>query len=123
MKPSPAISGYDPVAYFEEGSARRGSPDHSIERDGRTWHFLSGRNAEAFSADPERYAPAYDGHCAFAASLGKRETGDPRRWAIRDGRLFLNSNGVAHILWKLLPGRIAAADRQWSSTEGSVDQA
>jgi hypothetical protein len=36
-----------------------------------------------------------------------------QHWAIRGGRLFLNSNAVAHLLWKVLPGRIAAADRKW----------
>lgn len=107
-----AIGGYDPVSYFTEGRPRTGSSEITIEHGGSTWHFSSRQNAERFRASPADFLPAYGGHCAFATSLGKTETGDPTRWAIRDGRLFLNSNPIAHLLWKVIPGRIAAADRK-----------
>lgn len=36
--------------------------------NGRSWHFSSGANRDAFLADPESYAPAYGGYCAWAAA-------------------------------------------------------
>lgn len=111
----PAMRGFDAVAYFEQGRAIEGSPAHEVDYAGTTWRFASGEHAESFRSAPERYVPAYEGQCAFATSLGKTEAGDPRRWAIKEGRLFLNSNAVAHQLWKLIPGRIAAADRTWKA--------
>lgn len=107
-----AIGGYDPVSYFAEGHARKGTAQISIDHAGSTWQFSSRENAERFRASPADFMPAYGGRCAFACSLGKEETGDPTRWAIRGGRLFLNSNAVAHLLWKVIPGRIAAADQK-----------
>jgi hypothetical protein len=108
-----AIGGFDPVAYFEQGEAVRGDPSHTVTHAGATWLFSSRTHAQTFEASPSRYEPAYLGHCAFATGLGKSEVGKPQHWAIRGGRLFLNSNAVAHLLWKVLPGRIAAADRKW----------
>ena len=109
-----AIGGFDTVAYFDSGRAIEGKMDHAVDHAGASWLFSTEQHANAFKAAPERYVPAYLGHCAFATSLGKTEPGDPRRWAIRGGRLFLNSNAVAHQLWKLIPGRITAADRKWT---------
>lgn len=112
---SPALGGFDPVAYFTQSRSVRGSERYTLEHDGRTWLFADDANRKAFEEAPERYLPAYGGHCAFAASLGKTERGDPTRWTVRDGRLFLNSNPVANALWKLFKGRAKAADRNWSA--------
>ena len=108
-----AIGGYDAVAYFEDGRAVEGRAEHAVEHAGGTWLFVSEGHAAAFRAAPQKYMPAYHGHCAFGASFGQKEPGDPRHWAVRNGRLFLNSNRIVHQLWKLLPGRIAAADKKW----------
>ena len=115
-----AIDGHDAVAYFTEGRAVRGRAEHVVEHDGKRWLFSSEEHARRFEAAPERFAPSYGGRCAFATSLGKSETGDPARWHVRDGRLFLNSNGVAQLLWKVLPGRVAAADRNWAERPGDA---
>ena len=109
-----AIGGFDAVAYFNEGRAIQGDKAYAVVHDDSTWLFSSEKNAQTFRSDPERYAPAYSGRCAFATSLGQDAPGDPRRWAVRGGRLFFNSNAVAHGLWKVVPGRISAADKKWS---------
>ncbi|NBB89902.1 MAG: hypothetical protein GVY23_01695, partial [Spirochaetes bacterium] len=88
-----AIDGYDPVAYFVEGRARRGSSELSMSWSGATWHFAEAEHRDAFAADPARYAPAYGGYCAWAASRAKIAPVDPRAWHIENGRLFLNYNG------------------------------
>ena len=77
-----AIDGYDPVAYFLEGQARRGSSEVTVSWGGATWHFTNTGHRDAFAADPARYAPAYGGYCAWAASRGKVASVDPRAWHI-----------------------------------------
>ena len=115
-----AIGGYDCVAYFEQGAPVAGSAGHSVHHGGATWLFSSDEHARAFQGSPERYIPAYNGQCAFATSLGKEEVGNPTKWQVSDGRLFLNSNAVAHLLWRVLPGRRESADRHWRSASSGA---
>lgn len=109
-----AAGGYDVVAYFTDGRAVRGSPAHTHRWNGATWRFASAAAREAFAANPERYAPAYGGHCAWAAARGYRAAGDPLHWRIVDGRLFLNYNASVHRTWLTDPGGfIRSGDRNW----------
>lgn len=85
-----AIDGYDPVAYFREGGPRKGLPEHALKHGGATWHFASAQNRALFSADPERYKPAYGGFCAYGTSRGYLVKIEPEAWSIVDGRLYLN---------------------------------
>ena len=111
-----AINGTDPVAYFTEGRPVEGSPQHSVEYDGATWHFASAANAEAFRADPARYAPQYGGYCAWAAAQGYLADTHPNAWTIHEGRLYLNANRLIRARWELdIPGFIEKADANWPS--------
>jgi hypothetical protein len=56
-----AIKGYDPVAYFTESRAVKGSRTHAYQWRESTWHFSSAAHRELFVSDPERYAPKYGG--------------------------------------------------------------
>ena len=56
-----AIKGYDPVAYFTENRAVKGSREHAYQWRESTWHFSSNAHRELFVSDPERYAPKYGG--------------------------------------------------------------
>ncbi len=56
-----AIKGYDPVAYFTESRAVKGSREHAFQWRESTWHFSSDAHRERFASDPERYAPKYGG--------------------------------------------------------------
>jgi YHS domain-containing protein len=110
-----AIRGTDPVAYFTEGRPVPGSAAHSHDWSGATWHFSSAENRDRFAADPEAYAPAYGGYCAWAvAAKGSLATTQPENWAIVDGRLFLNFNDAVQAMWNEdIPGFIAEGDRRW----------
>ena len=110
------LEGNDPVAYQTEGRAIQGEATHTHKWQGKTWHFVSDSNRETFAQNPEKYAPQYNGQCAFAVSLGKTEVGSPKYWHVRDGKLYLCSNPVAKFLWKILPGRPQEADKRWSAT-------
>ena len=43
-----AIEGYDPVAYFSLGKAKKGNPQIAQEWDGNTWHFVSQAHKQKF---------------------------------------------------------------------------
>lgn len=86
-----AIKGYDPVAYFPDhgGEATKGKKDITAEYNGAVYRFASEANRDVFLSDPEAYAPAYGGWCAYAMADGKPVTVDPKRFEVHDGRLFL----------------------------------
>ncbi len=109
-----AIRGYDPVAYFTQEKAVAGSPSHSFDYQGATWQFSSSENKEMFAANPEKYAPAYGGYCAWAVANNYTATIDPKAWSIRDGKLYLNYSKVVRARWALdKNGNIEAADQNW----------
>lgn len=109
-----AVGGFDAVAYHSDGVALPGDPAITLEHEGATWRFASEANRTAFAADPDRYAPAYGGHCAWAMAQGYLAPGDPQVWRIEGGRLFLNASEGVHRRWlRDVPGFIARADAAW----------
>jgi len=108
------LKGYDPVAYFINGAPTKGSEQYSFAWKGVTYRFASAGNLEKFKADPEKYLPQYGGYCAYAMSLDRIADIDPSRWAIVNGKLYLNNGFVAEKLWSLNKSRnIVSADRNW----------
>ena len=108
------LKGYDPVAYFISGAPIKGSEQYSFARKGVAYRFASAKNLEKFKADPEKYLPQYGGYCAYAMSLDRIADIDPSRWAIVNGKLYLNNGFVAEKLWSLnKSGNIVSADRNW----------
>jgi len=106
-----AIKGYDPVSYFVDHKAVRGSESYSHRWLGATWLFDSEGHRRMFAAAPASYAPQYGGGCAEAMA----ETGaavldiDPESWQIIDGKLYLSAE--PHFQDRALD--VAAADRNW----------
>ena len=73
-----AASGYDVAAYRSLGQqpvgesqpkAIPGQAAITAEWNGATWAFSTRENRDRFLSEPDYYAPAYDGHCAYGASL------------------------------------------------------
>src|SRR5213594_1234459 len=64
-----AISGYDPVAYFQEGKAEKGKKELAVFVQGVTYYFATLQNKEEFKKNPVKYEPQYGGWCAYA--MGK----------------------------------------------------
>lgn len=87
-----ALQGYDPVAFFTEGRAVKGSPDDAVQSGEATYLFSSKEHMKAFQADPERYEPAFGGYCAFGASVGKVFPVEIDTWQIQFGRLFFQKD-------------------------------
>ncbi len=99
----PAIGGYSPVSYFEAGKPEVGRPEHRATHKGKTYYFTSAVQVAAFNADPDKYAPAFGGTCAFGHSIDKEFPVDPTSFKIVDGQLllFLKTAEVdAKALWE-----------------------
>lgn len=90
-----AIGGHDTAAYHDlkrdpQEVAVKGVKSFVVVHKGATWRFLTKQSSEKFAADPERYTPAYNGHCANALSLGEGLVKtDGTHWEIFDDKLHL----------------------------------
>ncbi|ADB38531.1 hypothetical protein Slin_2513 [Spirosoma linguale DSM 74] len=88
-----AIQGYDPVAYFTQNKAIKGSSANSVTYKNVTYRFASSTNAEMFQKSPEKYEPAYGGWCAYAmGATGEKVPVDPETFKVKDGHLYLFYN-------------------------------
>jgi YHS domain-containing protein len=109
-----AIKGYDAVAYFKAGKAVQGSASFTFQWHDLTWHFSTKENRDLFAASPEKYAPQYDGYCAWAMTETRLAVTDPEVWTIVDGKLYLNCSKEAYEKWSRdIPGHIKKADAIW----------
>lgn len=109
-----AIDGYDPVAYHTVGAPTEGSRKFTYDWMGATWRFANADNRDLFAADPDKYAPAYGGFCAYGVSQGAKVDIDPEAWKIVDGTLYLNVTKKVQRVWeKDIPGYVALADQNW----------
>jgi hypothetical protein len=109
-----AIKGYDSVAYFKAGKALKGSESLAFPWHGMTWYFSTKENRELFAAKPEKYAPQYDGFCAWAMTESRKAQTDPEIWKIVEGKLYLNCSPAAYEKWSRdIPGNIKKADANW----------
>jgi len=58
-------------------------------------------------------ASEYDGHCAFAVSIGKMEVMGEKNTSVKNGKTYVFSNPVAKLLFSILPNRAQKADENW----------
>jgi len=123
-----ANSGYDVVAYFDLEQAPVGSPqpravpgsaEFTAEYNGATFAFANAGNLARFEANPARFAPQYDGHCAYGVFKGGKVPGNPHLWRIVDGKLCLNITENVVMFWEEnIPGHVETADVNWNGIEG-----
>ncbi len=121
-----ALSGYDPVAYFEQNGPGPGVATITSEYDGLIYQFTSTKNKALFDEDPERYLPEYGGWCAYAiAETSSKMQPDPTMWQIQDGRLLLfyddwmtSFSGSLKEKWNENPeSYLEKADENWPETQ------
>ena len=130
-----AVAGYDVVAYFDLEQSEFGTPqppaipgraDITAEFDGATFAFSTEANRDAFVAEPEKYSPQYDGHCAFGAAKGGKVPGNPNLWRIVDDKLYLNITKNVVSFWEAdVPGNLKLSEANWVDLEAkpaSTDQ-
>ncbi|WP_299610256.1 YHS domain-containing (seleno)protein [uncultured Tateyamaria sp.] len=122
-----AVSGYDVVAYFDldakpvgqtQTPGVPGNSNITAEYNGATFAFSTEENRDKFVADPARYAPQYDGHCAYGVAQGGKVPANPNLWRIVDDKLYLNITDVVVGFWEEdIPGNIDKSETNWVSIE------
>lgn len=118
-----AIEGFDPVAYWVDGEPRQGKLAISLEWQGATWRFSSEENRELFLEDPEKYAPAFGGYCAYGVGRGIKADIHPYFWEIDQGKLYLFVSKSARDWWEADKAKMeTAAERQWAQLGRSPAQ-
>lgn len=118
LKNNLALEGYDPVSYFD-GKPAEGKMDLFYVNKGITYRFSTQANATKFQANPDSYAPAYGGWCAYAmGNTGEKVKVDPETYKIVDGKLYLFYNfWTTNTLedWNKNEKKLKeAGDRNWS---------
>lgn len=118
-----AVSGYDVVAYhgLEQVEVGQTQPEAvpglksiTTEYNGATWAFSTEENRDLFVANPTKYAPQYDGHCAYGISQGGKVPANPNLWRIIDDKLYININpAVVGFFEEDIPGFLEAGDKVW----------
>ena len=110
-----ALGGYDAVAYFTQGKPQPGKKQFTFKYQGVNWLFSSAQHLNMFKANPQKYAPQYGGYCAWAvAEKNDLVSGDPLRWNIVAGKLYLNYDQEIQTKWqKNIPGFITQGDIAW----------
>jgi YHS domain-containing protein len=85
-----AIQGYDPVAYFTQGKAVKGTKGLAINAEGITYYFASQEDKDLFKKDYKKYEPQYGGWCAYAMGATDSKVDiDPESFKISNGKLYL----------------------------------
>lgn len=114
-----ALLGYDPVAYFTESQPQKGSEQFWHAFDDAVYLFKSAEHRAKFIADPERYAPQYEGYCAGGVSKGYKTAPDPEAWAILNGKLFVFELKERVPLFKQDTAFIEKADANWPALKAA----
>lgn len=122
-----AVSGYDVVAYHsltqnpvgqEQPSAVPGDAKYTAEYNGSKFAFSTAANRDTFVADPAKYAPQYDGHCAYGVAQGGKVPANPNLWRILDGKLYLNITKNVVGFWEEdISGNLKKSENNWASLE------
>jgi hypothetical protein len=118
-----AIGGFDPVAYFTDGTPTFGQPDIEYTVRGVTWRFRNVGNRAAFVQRPDVYMPKFGGHDPIAIGRGVARAGNPLLWLISGARLYLFYDRAALEAFAADPDRaVVAAERNWPEIEAKLGQ-
>lgn len=118
-----AVSGYDVVAYHglaQSSVAVPGRSDITARYNGALFAFSSAQNRDLFQSNPARYAPQFDGHCAFGVAKGGKVPANPNLWRIVDGKLYLNiTRNVAGFWASDIANNISQGNSGWAQLESA----
>jgi len=115
------LRGNDPVAYFTEKRAVKGSPAIKAERDGATYRFASTANRDLFLKDPAHYEPAYAGFCASGAPYALKANIGADVFMVYGDRLYLFGSERSRMNWAMdAAENVKAGDRYWAEETKDV---
>ncbi|WP_158769759.1 YHS domain-containing (seleno)protein [Paraglaciecola sp. L1A13] len=112
------LAGHDAVAYFTQNKPVLGKSEFTAVHNDAIYRFSNADNRDAFNSNPEKYAPAYGGYCAFGTTFGKKFEIDGKAFEIVDGTLYVNKNLEVYQAWeKDIPKHLVEAQEQWPNIE------
>ena len=116
-----AIQGYDPVAYFTDNKAVKGSASFKSTYQGATYEFSSAQHKALFDGNPAKYAPQYGGFCTYGVSKGDAAPADPNAFTIIDGKLYLQYSPTVRTLFNQDPaGNLKNASENWPKLQNQA---
>ncbi|MBS3805357.1 MAG: hypothetical protein KGY54_12470 [Oleiphilaceae bacterium] len=91
----PALEGYSPVSYYEQGHPEKGSRDYQSTYQGAVYWFTSAAEKNTFDANPSAFAPSFPRSCPYNLAQGRQAGIDPTNFKIVDGQLLLFHKSAA----------------------------
>jgi YHS domain-containing protein len=110
-----ALFGYDPVAYFTAGEARKGRNDLSLRWSGVDFHFSSAENRDHFLAHPNAFVPQLGGHDPGRVQAGYIVYGDPRLFLVQDKKLWLFRDETSKKNFMTRPDIAETSTKRWKT--------
>lgn len=118
-----AIEGFDPVAYFVDGRAVRGTAEFEANLWGAVWRFCNEGNRASFLAYPEIYGPQFGGYDPADIARGVTIAGNPRFFAIVAQRLYLFSREANRDAFAADPERfLYEVGKRWPALQEQLGQ-
>lgn len=118
-----AIEGFDPVAYFVEGSPAQGSAEYEAAYGGAVWRFQNEGNRAEFLAHPEVYGPQFGGYDPTGIARGVTIASNPRFFVISGQRLYLFSREDGRDAFAADPARyLYEVVKRWPALEAQLSQ-
>lgn len=97
-----------------------GKSEFTAQHGGATYRFASAAHRDVFVADPDKYAPAYGGFCAYGVAKGAKAAIDPAAFSVVDGKLYINYDKGVQSKWQQdKPGYISTANANWPTVQKS----
>lgn len=108
------LKGYDPVAYFVQKKAVKGSPKFKTTYQGATYYFSSAADLAIFQKSPSKYVPQYGGFCANGMAGRKASDIDPSVFFVLKGKLYVCASPDAEKEFQSnLQENVKKADQNW----------
>jgi YHS domain-containing protein len=118
-----AIEGFDPVAYFVDGTAVQGTAEFEANLWGAVWRFRNEGNRASFLAHPEIYGPQFGGYDPADIARGVAIAANPHFFVISDQRLYLFSREANRDAFAADPERfLDEVGKRWPALQEQLSQ-
>ncbi len=118
-----AIEGFDPVAYFVDGTAVQGTAEFEANLWGAVWRFRNEGNRASFLAHPEIYGPQFGGYDPADIARGVAIAANPRFFVISAQRLYLFSREANRDAFAADPERfLYEVGKRWPALQEQLGQ-
>jgi len=112
------LKGYDPVAYFTQKKAVKGSSKYQTSYKGAIYYFSSAADLATFKKSPSKYVPQYGGFCANGMANRKASDIDPSVFFVLKGKLYVCASPDAEKEFRSNEAaNIKKADQNWDQED------